>query len=260
MSGRVEDVPRETSVWEALGRVTWRYVSRGLVFWLLVGVVAGIGVVTGSRIAWELAVVFGIAVSFGAALVFPASVWQDYVEAKRAKRRRELIRAAARSGVVPSRATQEERFKQLLSDSSGTLLAAVLLEALLIAPFALNTGMFFHGSSIDWFFVGFAGFVVLPLPLYIVFSMVADLNDIESSSVATARAERAYREAVEDKKGLEGSLVLDEHARQVGGELTMRQEAGGLAMHEEVALDLDAMEESADRAALAEEVAPDVAT
>ena len=97
--------------------------------------------------------------------------------------------------------------------------------------------MFVHANRIEWGFVVFAAFMVLPLPAYIVFSMVADLNDVGSSSVATARAERAYKQAIEDKEGLAGGLALDEHARREGGELTMQQEAGGLAVREEVAFD-----------------------
>jgi hypothetical protein len=240
MDERSGETVEALSVWGALANVTWRYLTRGVGVWAVVGAMWGAAHLSGSNDASVIFWVLGLLVSFGAALVFPASVWQEYTESKRAKRRRELIRAAARSGVLPSQATREERLRQLLSDSSGTLLAAALVEALLIAPFALNPGMLLrYGGTIDWGFTIFALFVVLPLPLYIVYSLRADLNDVGSSSVATARAERAFREATRDKGGLQGSLVLDEHARQVGGELTMQVNAGGLEVHEEVALGLD---------------------
>ena len=65
-------------------------------------------------------------------------------------------------------------------------------------------------------------------------------------------------EAVKDRRQLAGSLVLDEHTQgKVGGELTMRQEAGGLKVHEEVALGLDEVDAAL---TVTEEVASDVAT
>ncbi len=87
--------------------------------------------------------------------------------------------------------------------------------------------------------------------MFTAFSLWRDARNKESSSAATARAERAYREAVKDREQLAGGLVLDEHARQVGGELTMQQEVGGLEVHEEVAFGFGA-EDEAEEAVLEE--------
>ena len=65
---------------------------------------------------------------------------------------------------------------------------------------------------------------------------------------------KAHELKSKSKEELVGGLVLDEHARQVGGELTVQQDAGGLAVHSEVVLNLEAVEESVDHAAGVESV------
>ncbi len=95
--------------------------------------------------------------------------------------------------------------------------------------------------------------------MFTAFSLWRDARNKESSSAATARAERAYREAVKDREQLAGGLVLDEHvSSHAGGELTVQRQVGALEIHEQVALDLEgvaASDEDARVGAVASHVA-----
>ncbi len=236
-----DEVPEEVGWREALNEVGKRHMARGGAMWLFIAIVYGLSDLFIPRLFFEISVVLGILITIGGVLlVFPAAVQERVMESRRAKRRAELTRAAAKSGVRPSQTTRGERVRQWVSDSLRNLVGAAIIEAIVVTPFALNTHKFFYYGSIDWSFVAFAATMILLLPLYIAYSFWSDLRNTESSTVAMARAERAYREATKGKEDLSGALVLDEHAsRQVGGELTVQQEAGGLEVHEEVALGLD---------------------
>ncbi len=256
------DSMKELSVWAALWKVGKRYLKKGAVTWAVLGSVWGVvtalddsslghlWAITAAEDLWMLAIVLGILVSIGAMLVFPASVWQAFDESRREVRRRTLEAATEQLGSTPPdeiELSSQERFAQLIKDSSPALLAGALFEAFLLSPFLLNAWFLYElDGSYSWSVVMFILMLALLIPVFASWSLWRDSRSEETSSSATARAERAYREAVKDHEQLAGGLALDEHARQAGGDLTVQQEAGGLEVHEEVALGFDVADEEAE--------------
>ncbi len=135
------------------------------------------------------------------------------------------------------------RLKHAVRASAGTLFVAGLVEAFILGVIAYNEHEFTFGNVEAKVMV--SAVFLLSIPLWAAVSLWKDVTTPRKASNARARVEYAYRAAVVDKEDLAGGLVLDAHVRS-GGELTVQQEAGGLEVHEEVVLDLDALEESID--------------
>jgi hypothetical protein len=195
-------------------------------------------------------IVFSVIAAVVSLFVVPASAWEEHVEGKREARRHELEDAVARLGeVAPEEVslTPWEKLRRVLYDSRKTLLAAVVLEVLVALPFVTYPEVLrADGGGYDAFMTAVMFAMVAPIPLYTAFSLLVDAFSEDTISAADERAERAYREAVKDKGQLVGGLELDEHARRAGGELTVKEQAGGLAIHEEVTLGFDAVDEVAE--------------
>ena len=167
-------------------------------------------------------------------------------KSKRTVRRLEFEEAATRIGAmdVDVELSLWDKIKRVVWDSKGLFAFAALIEFFLSLPLI---GLIMSGDLSNPFNVVLGLAFALPVPLYVLWKLRMNLHFDDTGSLEAMRAERAYREAVKDRAELAGGLALDEHARQVGGELTMQQEAGGLEVHDEVALDFE--EEHAEVAA-----------
>ncbi len=169
-------------------------------------------------------------------LILAASVREEVLDSRRAVRRYELAHAMKRLGVTREdlEPTEKEAIGYLQAESGC---AYIMLSAVSIASII----------SMVWFSIVIRGapfFLALFLPVGFLVVLILDEKKYTTSSlVQDAHAEKVYRRALEDRSQLAGGLVLDEHVGASGGELTVQAEVGGLEVHDEVALDLEAREE-----------------
>ena len=172
---------------------------------------------------------------------FPLVVWDERLTSKNRVRLEEVQGAIARigdSGVEEIEPTWDDRLEQVLHEERLNLGIMVVLEACVVYAAISLAQTFELDASYFPLFLGVVG----TIPTIVGVTIGLQVWRTKPTTMASARAERQLREAVKSKEELVGGLVLDEHAR-TGGELTMRQEVGGLAMHEEVALGLDVADE-----------------
>ena len=213
----------------------------------------------GGLLSTTLAVASGVLAflvgSFGLAGVclFPVRVWEEQLASKNRARLEEVQTAIARiggSGAEEVEPTLGDRLEQVLNAQRLGLGMAAVLEVLVVfVALAFAQKVEADASALPTFL-----WVVGIIPALVCVMLGKEVWRKDPTTMASARAERRLREAVKSKEELVGGLVLDEHARQVGGELTVQQDAGGLAVHSEVVLNLEAVEESVDHAAGVESV------
>lgn len=166
------------------------------------------------------------------ALLMGYMVWRDHRTWRRVGQRFEYERAAARAGVrlgevdVSGVARVRHALRAVAEPALG---AAAVVGAL--GAVTMLWGNATSGLQITVFGFGFIGLLTLLFTLY-------DASREEGFSHDAARAEAAYREAVREGADLDGALSPHVEAGE-GGELSVAAQGGGVALHEEVALDLD---------------------
>jgi hypothetical protein len=204
--------------------------------------------ITGAVVVTPIFYIMG-AITLGgmAAFCFPMEAYDTH---RRSRQDADLERLAHHTERVGGPAPEEydttfgERLVQVAREVSGVLIGAGLVEAFFIWSWSSHVRRF--NESGDWGYLWDYAFITSLIPVAGAIVLTRRASSTSSPAAQAVQVRRAYREAVKDKEQLAGGLVLDEHARQVGGELTMRQEVGGLEVHEDVALGLDATNEQAE--------------
>ncbi len=243
--------PRELGWGEAARRVLLRYLRRAV----RVGVIGAVGMAAFNQardvLAVKVILMILVVVAAISALMFPASVLDEVNGSREAVRQRELLDAIARVGAdapAPSDRVRVRGLRHLVLDSSATVLVAAFIEVAVFLPIVAYLAMIPDRPIMYSFALISAATFAVAFPVCIIVMNLFVEEDELAGATGTARVERAYREAVEDRSQLAGGLALDEHVgASGGGALTVQAEAGGLEVHDEVALDLDAEQKAVDR-------------